>query len=191
VPGLDLDLDLDLVKAAEDAWHGRSEGHSGDKDPELAAALAATLAAAPVQYQYQYQLPPTDLARPRTLRQPPRAKAAPLKAKTKATQRTTITAEAPEPAEEAAPEEQETQAMLTKEGVKTRLQSIGVCPQSFKWSRRTSMDEDCQKCGGKNTVVGSGRRAGGFQCEGGSHWVCMGCIMPTRSTPSPKPEYFD
>ena len=51
---------------------------------------------------------------------------------------------------------------------KERVIKSGACPQNYGWNRRKPMSNPCLKCGQT--------RADGFQCEAGSHWMCMKCI---------------
>jgi SpoVK/Ycf46/Vps4 family AAA+-type ATPase len=134
----------------------------------------------------QVQMPSGTFNRPRTQRVPPKVKEPPKFTTTK------VTDEQPEKkddedekAEEKADDEEDATAQTE---ILTRLRAIGVCPQSFEWEKRSEMDHPCGKCAGKNTVKGAGRRSGGYQCAGGSHWVCTACLIPPAA---PKVDRFD
>jgi hypothetical protein len=114
----------------------------------------------------QVQEPPSVI-RTRTRRAPPKAATAvPVKAFRK-----------PKPVEEEVPveDEDEEEPEQTEAQMLAALKVIGVCPQSFKWSKRSSMSEPCMKCDGAKSKRCKGA---GYQCEGGSHWVCSGCLLP-------------
>eukprot|EP00931_Biecheleriopsis_adriatica_P033900 TRINITY_DN1964_c0_g1_i3.p1 TRINITY_DN1964_c0_g1~~TRINITY_DN1964_c0_g1_i3.p1 ORF type:complete len:497 (-),score=59.99 TRINITY_DN1964_c0_g1_i3:211-1701(-) len=49
-----------------------------------------------------------------------------------------------------------------------KLKEKGLCPQSYEWQKREVMQGECMECGQ------SGKP--GYQCEGGSHWVCLRCL---------------
>ena len=43
------------------------------------------------------------------------------------------------------------------------------CAQSYDWLDRDPMDEACKECGESGST--------GWQCAGGSHWICRGCVI--------------
>ena len=50
-----------------------------------------------------------------------------------------------------------------------KLQHLGKCSAGFEWDRRTGCFEGtCLQCGRSPND--------GYQCQGGSHWVCIMCI---------------
>ena len=51
---------------------------------------------------------------------------------------------------------------------KRKMKSIGVCPQNYKWRRGSYESNNCDKCGK--------RVYNGYNCEGGGHYVCCGCV---------------
>jgi SpoVK/Ycf46/Vps4 family AAA+-type ATPase/DNA-binding beta-propeller fold protein YncE len=129
--------------------------------------------ARPMVAQVQVQIDPRSRSRTRTRRAPPKSAA-------KKDAKPVFVPHKPKADEEEETDEEEEEEEPTEQAILEALKMIGVCPQSFKWSKRASMDQACMKCSGKKT---NGRgRCGGYQCEGGSHWVCNGCLLP------PKPE---
>jgi hypothetical protein len=119
----------------------------------------------PMAFKAQVQEPPS-IIRTRTRRAPPKAaSAAPKKVVCK-----------PKPVEKIVSlEEEEEEPEMTEEQMMAALKIIGVCPESFKWSKRQMMSQPCMKCGGAKSKRCNGA---GYQCEGGGHWVCNGCLMP-------------
>lgn len=65
-------------------------------------------------------------------------------------------------------EEEEEEDAETEAAVMEKLAEIGVCPQSYKWLRGFFAEATCGKC--------SGPVNNGFNCAGGSHYVCFGCV---------------
>lgn len=65
-------------------------------------------------------------------------------------------------------EDEDNDAELTAAMVQAALDNIGRCQQGYAWDRRDAIRCACQKCGE------SGRP--GWQCKGGTHWVCRSCI---------------
>jgi SpoVK/Ycf46/Vps4 family AAA+-type ATPase len=52
--------------------------------------------------------------------------------------------------------------------LKEKLQKVGVCPASYAWRFGSYEGNSCGKC--SKTVYN------GYRCEGGSHYVCQGCV---------------
>ena len=51
------------------------------------------------------------------------------------------------------------------------LKRSGPCVAGFDWDRRTGdlFASPCDKCGKRPS-------SGGYQCKGGTHWICMSCV---------------
>ena len=50
----------------------------------------------------------------------------------------------------------------------------GQCSQGFAWDHRQKISSACGQCG-----CGTGYE--GYQCKGGTHWLCMPCIRNAAS----------
>jgi hypothetical protein len=75
----------------------------------------------------------------------------------------------PESEQEEAEAEDEEDEELEEEQIQEAISMAGQCSQGFAWDRRQQMSNACGKCG-------SGTGYEGYQCQGGSHWLCMPCI---------------
>ena len=75
----------------------------------------------------------------------------------------------PESEQEEAEAEDEEEEELEEEQIQEAISMAGQCSQGFAWDRRQQMSNACGKCG-------SGTGYEGYQCQGGSHWLCMPCI---------------
>lgn len=64
-------------------------------------------------------------------------------------------------------------AQLTK-----KINSLGQCPSNYKWEKRDVIPDGktCDTCKGAKTLK-TGEFAGGYQCAGGGHWLCGGCLI--------------
>ena len=84
----------------------------------------------------------------------------------KAQERTAPAKEQEQEEDQIAEDEDEVEGISEKE--LAILAVVGKCPQMYEWTRGYYPDNECGKCG--KTV------SNGFNCEGGSHYVCMGCV---------------
>jgi len=74
--------------------------------------------------------------------------------------------------------------------VLARLDEIGVCPANYKWNLgppwRMGFDpsaNDGSECGNCGRATSNFRGGRGYQCSGGTHFVCWGCVntLPTMA----------
>jgi hypothetical protein len=72
--------------------------------------------------------------------------------------------------EEEEEEEKEEEMVLTEKQIQEALLEMGQCSQGYDWNERDKI-EPCQAdgCGASGVV--------GWQCGGGSHWMCRGCVV--------------
>ena len=57
----------------------------------------------------------------------------------------------------------------TEQKRQQKLIQSGPCPQGYEWDRRKGdFTHPCMKC--------KQQPADGYQCQGGSHWMCIKCI---------------
>jgi hypothetical protein len=66
-------------------------------------------------------------------------------------------------------EENEEELVLTETQIQEALLEMGQCSQGFDWNERDQI-EPCQAGGCGASGVD------GWQCGGGSHWMCRGCV---------------
>lgn len=118
--------------------------------------------------RHQTRDAPTPAPPPPVRYQPPKVKPAgenggAVRTKTPLVQEQVVEEEEVEEEEEEEVEEVEHVECCVEE----KLQSIGVCPASYKWNRGF-YTQSCGKCG---KPVNNG-----YRCAGGSHYVCLLCV---------------
>jgi hypothetical protein len=75
----------------------------------------------------------------------------------------------PESEQEEAEGEDEEEEELEEERIQEAISMAGQCSQGFAWDHRQQISNACGQCG-----CGTGYE--GYQCKGGTHWLCMPCI---------------
>jgi hypothetical protein len=66
-------------------------------------------------------------------------------------------------------EEEEAEQVLSQAQVVAALSDLGQCEAGFNWNDRASIDSPCQQCGAAKVK--------GWQCSGGTHWMCRACVV--------------
>jgi hypothetical protein len=173
---LPVDFGIGVSKGVASFGRGTAGRDHGRPVAPAPLKLPVTSPQVPVvQMRVREQLPPNT--RVRTRRAPPKAAIKHKESRRKAPKKKV------EEEEEEAEEEEEEE--MTEAEALAALKKVGVCPESYQWEKRNTMEQTCGKCQGKR----SHGRPGGYQCAGGSHWVCHGCLRPP--TPEHKIRRFE